>query len=100
VGETTGGGAHPGDLVPLGDHFLMFVPTGRAINPITKSDWEGVGVKPEVAVPAGEALEKAHELAIEKLLKTAKDDETRDRIRRDVEHDRKLRAQKVTAQVK
>jgi retinol-binding protein 3 len=100
VGETTGGGAHPGDLVPLGDHFLMFVPTGRAINPITKSDWEGVGVKPEVAVPAGEALEKAHELAIEKLLKNAKDDETRDRIRRDVEHDRKLRAQKVTAQVK
>jgi hypothetical protein len=56
VGETTGGGAHPGDLAPLGDHFAMFVPTGRAINPITKTDWEGTGVKPDVAVPAYKEL--------------------------------------------
>jgi hypothetical protein len=100
VGETTGGGAHPGELVPLGDHFLMFVPAGRAINPITKTDWEGVGVKPDVAVPVDQALEKAQELAIEKLLKNAKDGETRERIRRDVEQDRKLQGHKVTAQAK
>ncbi len=100
VGETSGGGAHPGDLAPLGDHFLMFVPQGRAINPITKTDWEGTGVKPDVAVPAADALEKAHAVAIEKLLKNAKDDETRQQIRMDVEHERKLSMPKVTAQVK
>jgi hypothetical protein len=100
VGETTGGGAHPGGMVPLGDHFLMFVPTGRAINPITKTDWEGVGVKPEVAVPADKALEKAHELAVEKLLKNAKDDETRERIRMDVEHSRERTMPKSTAAVR
>jgi len=97
VGETTGGGAHPGDLAPLGDHFAMFVPTGRAINPITKTDWEGTGVKPDVAVPADKALERAHELAIQKLSKSAKDDETRQRIQMDVEHSHERPMPKATA---
>ncbi len=34
-----------------------------SINPITGTNWEGVGVKPDVAVPADEALAKALELA-------------------------------------
>jgi retinol-binding protein 3 len=100
VGETTGGGAHPGGLVPLGDHFAMFVPTGRAINPITKTDWEGTGVRPDVPVSADKALEKAHQLAIEKLLKNAKDDETRERIRMDVEHDRMVHGHPVNSAAK
>jgi hypothetical protein len=97
VGETSGGGAHPGDLAPLGDHFAMFVPTGRAINPITKTDWEGVGVKPDVAVPADKALEKAQELAIQKLLSKAKDEEARQRIQMDIEHSRERPMHKATA---
>jgi retinol-binding protein 3 len=63
VGETTGGGAHPGEGVSLPHGLHMFVPTGRAINPVTKTNWEGVGVKPDVAVSAEEALETAHRLA-------------------------------------
>lgn len=63
VGETTGGGAHPGGMRRLHEHFSMFVPTGRAISPITGTNWEGVGVIPDVAVPADQALEKAIELA-------------------------------------
>jgi CubicO group peptidase (beta-lactamase class C family) len=51
VGETTGGGANPGGFVRLAAHFGMFVPGGRAINPITKTNWEGTGVPPDVAVP-------------------------------------------------
>ena len=65
VGETTGGGANPGGGVPLPYSMTVFVPTGRAINPITKTNWEGVGVKPDVAVPATEALEVASRLASE-----------------------------------
>ncbi|MBV6440619.1 MAG: hypothetical protein DYG98_16920 [Haliscomenobacteraceae bacterium CHB4] len=63
VGETTGGGANPGGGMPVNDQLMMFVPTGRAINPITKTNWEGVGVVPEVKVPEAEALDKALELA-------------------------------------
>jgi C-terminal processing protease CtpA/Prc len=63
VGETTGGGAHPGALRRLNDRFAIFVPTGRAINPITKGNWEGTGVAPDVEVAADQALEKALELA-------------------------------------
>ena len=65
VGETTGGGANPGRPVPLPYGLTLFLPTGRAINPITKTNWEGVGVKPDVAVEADEALEVAHRLAEE-----------------------------------
>ncbi len=63
VGETTGGGANPGGMSPINDKLAVFIPTGRAINPITKTNWEGVGVVPEVPVPAAEALDKAKELA-------------------------------------
>jgi hypothetical protein len=66
VGETTGGGANPGQFTALPHGFLAFVPSARAINPITKTNWEGTGVKPDVEVPAESALEAAHKLAIER----------------------------------
>ena len=68
VGETTGGGANPGGPVPLPYGMTLFVPTGRAINPITKTNWEGTGVKPDVAVPADSALAVAHRLAQKAVL--------------------------------
>lgn len=67
VGETTGGGANPGELVRITERFAAFVPTGRAVNPITKSNWEGVGNTPEIAVPAGEALKRAYLEALDAL---------------------------------
>ena len=67
VGETTGGGAHPGALRRLNARFAMFLPTGRAINPVTKTNWEGTGVAPDVEVAADEALEKALALARDAL---------------------------------
>jgi hypothetical protein len=51
IGETTGGGTHPGGGFRITEHFGMFVPTGRAISPITKTNWEGTGVTPDIAVP-------------------------------------------------
>lgn len=65
VGETTGGGAHPVSGHRIDDHFIIRVPFARAINPITKSNWEGTGVEPDVAVPAAEALEAATRMAAE-----------------------------------
>ena len=65
VGETTGGGAHPGGGFVINDYYQMFIATGRAINPVTKTNWEGVGVIPDVQVSADEALDKALTLATE-----------------------------------
>ena len=74
MGETTGGGAHPGGVVPITEHFAMFVPSGRAINPVSKTNWEGTGVKPDVEVPQDLALTTAHRLALEKLAEKSTDE--------------------------
>lgn len=63
IGETTGGGANPGDILSINKELEVFIPTGAAVNPVTKTNWEGTGVIPEVKVPAEEALDKAIELA-------------------------------------
>ncbi|MDO9338503.1 MAG: S41 family peptidase [Caulobacter sp.] len=68
VGEPTGGAANPGGPADLGDGFSIFISRGAPINPITRANWEGVGVKPDVAVPAAEALGRAHILALEAVL--------------------------------
>src|SRR5262245_59448144 len=77
VGATTYGAANPGRMVRLSDHFAAFVATGRAVNPITNTNWEGVGVKPDVSVPAHEALRTAHVRAIETLQEKPRDEQHR-----------------------
>jgi hypothetical protein len=67
VGETTGGGAHPVSGHRIDDHFMIGVPFARAINPISKTNWEGTGVEPDVKVLAGDALTTAEKLAQEKV---------------------------------
>jgi retinol-binding protein 3 len=73
VGETTGGGAHPGGVRRITDRFGIWLPTGRAINPITGTNWEGVGVEPDIRVDAAEALTAAHRAALEAVRETATD---------------------------
>jgi C-terminal processing protease CtpA/Prc len=68
IGETTGGGAHPGGDISVTPHFRVFVPTGRPINPISGTNWEGTGVEPDIAVAKEQALEVAHRLALETVL--------------------------------
>jgi retinol-binding protein 3 len=76
VGETTGGGAHPveyrqSDELRIG----MSVPFGRAVNPITGTNWEGTGVAPNVETDAGGALDEAYRLALESLATKAEGEE-------------------------
>jgi hypothetical protein len=82
VGETTGGGAHPGGVVRVAAHFGVFVPTGRAINPITRTNWEGTGVEPDVPVRAEDALRKAQQLALPPLIAAEADPARREVLRR------------------
>ena len=73
IGETTGGGANPGGMFPVNDALGIFIPTGRAINPITKTNWEGVGVEPDIATKADDALVTALPLAREAAGKYSKE---------------------------
>ena len=54
----------------MNEHFMMFVPTGRAISPITKTNWEGTGVTPDISVSADQALLVARLMAMKKSLTT------------------------------
>ena len=67
VGERTGGGAHPSRDVPIGAGLVAFVPVARSEHPRTGTDWEGVGVDPDIKVPAEDALETARKHALHKL---------------------------------
>ncbi|GLW57315.1 S41 family peptidase [Kitasatospora phosalacinea] len=61
VGGTTGGGAHPTARFPVSPHVTVTVPTARSVNPVTGTNWEGVGVEPDLAVTADDALGAALE---------------------------------------
>ncbi len=64
VGENTGGGAHPVNFMRLPHGYGIIMPYARSINPVTKTNWEGVGVSPDVLTTKDEALDKALKLAI------------------------------------
>jgi retinol-binding protein 3 len=72
VGETTAGGAHPVGPHELNEWFTIVVPSGRAINPVTKTDWEGTGVVPDIAVTADQALDEAHRRALDDVSSRSK----------------------------
>jgi hypothetical protein len=85
VGERTGGGAHMGrGLQRLSPLFTAFIPTGQSINPITKTNWENVGVEPDIQVPAERALREAHLAALRKLLERERDAGWQDNLRRSI----------------
>jgi hypothetical protein len=67
VGETTGGGAHGTKPYWLTEHFSASIPFSYSVNPVTHTDWEGVGVKPDIAVPADQALLAAQLAALRKI---------------------------------
>lgn len=80
VGEVTGGGANPGSDVRLNSQFRAFIPFARAVNPITKTNWEGKGVQPDIAVSADKALQAAQLAALRRILPGVQDEEARQKL--------------------
>jgi hypothetical protein len=69
IGETTGGGAHPVNLRVFAELQLQVsIPFGRAINPVSGTNWEGTGVSPHIQVPADKALSRARQEALKLLI--------------------------------
>lgn len=75
VGEASGGGAHPIQPFRIDTNLVAVIPVARSINPITKGNWEGTGVKPDVAIAADKALSKANALALRQLSAKVNDPE-------------------------
>lgn len=74
IGDTTGGGAHPIDVKPFPKlNCGMSLPFGRAVNPITGTNWEGTGIAPHIAVPQEQALDVAYVEALKKLEQKTED---------------------------
>lgn len=73
VGEMTGGGANLGDDRRLLPNFAVFVPLGRSISPITKANWEGVGVTPDISVCAEDAMRTAQVAILKKMAEPEND---------------------------
>lgn len=69
VGERTAGAANPGRPYRINDRFEITIPNGKVVSAVRGGNWEGVGVIPDVAVPASEALRVALRRARVVLLK-------------------------------
>ena len=85
VGEVSAGGANPGREFRINEHFQIFVPTGRAINPVTGTNWEGTGVKPDIGTNFKEALKTAHLAALRKLLETSTSERKKEQLKSVIE---------------
>jgi hypothetical protein len=82
LGDTTGGGAHPNDIRPFPSlNVGMSLPYGRAVNPVTGTNWEGVGVSPDIVVPQEQALDVAHLEALKKLEQKTEDPDRKARLK-------------------
>jgi hypothetical protein len=68
VGEVTRGGAHPVGEFWLDPHVTIRLPISRSINPVSGTNWEGIGVQPDVAVRAGDAFDEAYALSLRAVL--------------------------------
>ncbi|GLW35082.1 interphotoreceptor retinoid-binding protein [Actinoplanes regularis] len=67
VGERTRGGAHPRNGWTVHPHLEAAIPVGRAINPVSGTNWEGIGVQPDIPCAAADALDRAHAMALTRL---------------------------------
>jgi len=74
LGEQTKGGANPGATIKLNDHFCALIPNGKAVNPITHSNWEAIGVKPDIFEKGNMALYEAYLLALKGRIAETKDE--------------------------
>lgn len=70
IGDKTKGGANAGQVFPINEHFQIYVPIGKAVNPVTGMNWEG-GIIPNIEVKAADALKKAHNVALQNLIDNA-----------------------------
>jgi hypothetical protein len=71
VGQTSGGGANHALPVEIPGGFTAFIPQARAENPITGTNWEGIGVRPDIAADDASSARTAYRTALEHVSSSA-----------------------------
>ncbi|MDP2258702.1 MAG: S41 family peptidase [Caulobacter sp.] len=76
IGQTTAGAANNNDLLPIAPGFVLSLSTGRPVHAVSGTNWEAVGVRPDVETPPELALDVALQRALVRLAAapTASDD--------------------------
>lgn len=59
IGEPSGGGAHPFEYLRIHPNYVLWSVTAKSVNPITGSNWQSVGVQPDIQVSSADALTRA-----------------------------------------
>ncbi len=72
VGEVTKGGANRTKRINLNDEFTISLPYIESIHPITKTNWEGKGVQPNIKTTEEDAFVTAYIDAVNKTVKRNK----------------------------
>jgi C-terminal processing protease CtpA/Prc len=68
VGEASAGGAHAALPLRLDAHFRVAVPFARSVNPLSRTNWEGRGVEPDVLIREDFAMQAAWRMSLQKLI--------------------------------
>jgi hypothetical protein len=82
IGEVTAGAANAGRGYPINDTFEIVVPNGQLLTSVSRRNWEGSGVQPDIPVPAADALRVAHLKAIDDLIAATPAGPKRDELAR------------------
>jgi len=67
IGEKTMGTGHAATSENVNDRFWVRIPFLRPEGPVSKKNWEGIGIAPDIQVPVDQALEVAKKEAVKKL---------------------------------
>jgi len=79
IGEKTRGAAHHNKFKIINDNYFMSLPIARAVNPITHSNWEGAGIKPNIEVKSEIALHESYKSALMELLINSDNDDIKEK---------------------
>ena len=88
VGEATGGGAHPTEYKAISGSIILALPESRSEHPVTRQNWQQVGVQPGVVVVADAARERAHLMALVALQGAATNPLRQEALAWDIEYAR------------
>ncbi|MEM9387977.1 MAG: S41 family peptidase [Pseudomonadota bacterium] len=74
IGQVSAGAANGISFRLVDDNFVIQIPAQQTVNPVTKTNWEAIGVRPDIETSREDALSTAHLLALDRLIATAKHD--------------------------
>ncbi len=92
IGKYSGGGAHMATRMIINDNLYIFMPFAGGFSPVTGTNWEGIGVKPDLKISEEKAFEAAYLMALEKLKKETAEEDWKEKLNKLIS---KLKDQKI-----